>query len=322
MTEAESTALGYERPRYCCPKMSARGRQTALGASLDTRQDNSATVLAPQPQRLESEAIRRIVPTKRRIRLADVPGYLQVISVVAGRDYKVKYKQSLLGPLWLVFQPFALFLGFLIAFRTRTEAGTGVPYIVFALSGLMVWSFFQAAMPIGTSSLITNIQLVRFTPCPRLAFPIGGIIASLPSLIIPVIGAIVATAVAGDLSARVLLLPFALAWLFLLTVGVVALGSALAVRFRDIISVLPFILSLGLFLAPVAYPLTSLSSAVRLVIELNPLTGLLELSRWLLLAPYHPSVRAIALSAVVTAGLVALGWRVFSRLETTMADEI
>lgn len=289
---------------------------------MDTRQDNVATVLARQSPELESDAIRRIVPTKRRIRIADLAGYLPVIAVIAGRDYKVKYKQSLLGPLWLVFQPFALFAGFLIAFRTRTEVGTGVPYIVFALSGLMVWSFFQAAMTIGTSSLITNFQLVRFTPCPRLAFPIAGIIASLPAMIVPVLGAVVAATAAGDLSARALLLPFALAWLFLLTVGVVALGCSLAVRFRDIISVLPFILSLGLFLAPVAYPLATLSSPVQLLIELNPLTGVLEVCRWLLLAPYHPSLRAIAISAGVTAALVTVGWRVFARLETTMADEI
>ena len=289
---------------------------------MDTRQDNVATVVAREPPELESDAIRRIVPSKRRIRIADVAGYVPVISVIAGRDYKVKYKQSLLGPLWLVFQPFALFAGFLIAFRTRAEVGTGVPYIVFALSGLMVWSFFQAAMTIGTSSLITNFQLVRFTPCPRLAFPIAGIIASLPAMLVPVLGAVVAAAVSGSLSVRVLLLPLGLAWLFLLTVGVVALGCSLAVRFRDIISVLPFVLSLGLFLAPVAYPLASLSSPVQVLIELNPLTGVLELCRWLLLAPYHPSLRAIGISAVVTTALVTIGWRVFARLETTMADEI
>jgi ABC-type polysaccharide/polyol phosphate export permease len=289
---------------------------------MNARQDNVATVATRDAAGLESEVIRRIVPTKRRLRLADVPGYAQVISVVAGRDFKIKYKQSLLGPLWLIFQPFALFAGFLIAFRTRSGIGAGVPYIVFALSGLMVWSFFQAAMPIGVSSLITNFQLVRFTPCPRLAFPVAGIIASLPSLIVPVAGAVVAAAVAGDLSPRVLLLPVGLAWLFFLTAGIVALGSALAVRFRDIISVLPFVLSLGLFLAPVAYPLSGLSPTVRFLVELNPLTGLLEACRWMLLAPYHPSLRAVGLSLVITAGLIGVGWRVFGRLETTMADEI
>jgi ABC-type polysaccharide/polyol phosphate export permease len=289
---------------------------------MNGRQDNAATVAARDAPPLESAAIRTIVPAKRRIRLGDLHRDLPVISVLAGRDFKVKYKQSLLGPLWLVFQPFALFAGFLIAFRSRTAIGDGIPYIVFALAGLTVWSFFQAAMTIGTSSLITNFQLVRFTPCPRLAFPIAGIIASLPSLVVPAIGAIIAAAVAGVLSPRVLLLPLALAWLFLLTVGIVALGCSLAVRFRDIISVLPFVLSLGLFLAPVAYPLAGLSTLVRDLLELNPLTGILELTRWMMLAPYQPSLRAIGIAAVVTVALVTLGLRVFARLETTMADEI
>jgi ABC-type polysaccharide/polyol phosphate export permease len=289
---------------------------------MNGRHENAAAVAPHDALPLESAAVRRIVPAKRRIRLSDLRRDLPVIRVLAGRDFKIKYKQSALGPLWLVFQPFALFAGFLIAFRSRSAIGDGVPYIVFALSGLTVWSFFQAAMTIGTASLITNFQLVRSTPCPRLAFPLAGIIASLPSLVVPAVGAVTAAAVAGILSPRVILLPLVFAWLFLLTVGVVALGCSLAVRFRDIISVLPFLLSLGLFLAPVAYPLTGLSSLVRQVIEFNPLTGLLEACRWVMLAPYHPSIRAVAISLVVTVLVLALGWRVFATIETTMADEI
>jgi ABC-type polysaccharide/polyol phosphate export permease len=289
---------------------------------MNGREENAAALAAHDAPPLESPAIRRIVPAKRRVRLSDLHRDLPVISVLAGRDFKVKYKQSALGPLWLVFQPFALFAGFLIAFRSRTALGDGIPYIVFALSGLTVWSFFQASMTIGISSLITNFQLVRFTPCPRLAFPVAGILASLPSLVVPAAGAIIAAAIAGVLSPRVLLLPLGLSWLFLLTVGIVMLGCSLAVRFRDIISVVPFILSLGLFLAPVAYPLSGLSTLVRDLVELNPLTGILEACRWMMLSAYHPSLRAIAISAVVSGALVTLGWRVFTRLETTMADEI
>jgi lipopolysaccharide transport system permease protein len=107
-----------------------------------------------------------------------------------------------------------------------------------------------------------------------------------------------------------------------LTAGIVALACSLAVRFRDIISVIPFMLSLGLFLAPVGYPLSGLSHTLRGVIDVNPLTGLLEATRWMMLSHYHPSVLAMYLSAFMTGVIVFLGWRVFARLETTMADEI
>src|SRR3954447_1685590 len=78
-----------------------------------------------------------IAPAKRRLRLRDLPGDVPVIRVIAGRDFKVKYKQSLLGPIWLVFQPLALLFVFLVAFRgLGNVASSGIPYAVFALVGL------------------------------------------------------------------------------------------------------------------------------------------------------------------------------------------
>src|SRR4051794_1951600 len=93
---------------------------------------------------LEAPVVRVVRPVKRRIRLADVWRGRQVIRVMASRDFKVKYKQSLLGPLWLVFQPLALLAAFFIAFRNLANVQPGIPYSVFALAGLSIWAFFQA----------------------------------------------------------------------------------------------------------------------------------------------------------------------------------
>src|SRR4051794_8736086 len=175
----------------------------------------------PVVRELESATVRVIKPVKRRVAVADVWRGREVIGVMAARDFKVKYKQSLLGPLWLLFQPLALLGAFFIAFRNLANVQPGVPYSVFALSGLSVWAFFQASMTIGTASLISNIQLVRFTPCPRFAFPIAGIIASLPAWGVTTAGAVVTAAATGTLSPRALLIPLGLAWAFLLTAGFV-----------------------------------------------------------------------------------------------------
>src|SRR5262245_5418012 len=188
---------------------------------------------------LESPAVRRIVPTKRRIRPVDIFREPSVVRVLAARDFKIKYKQSLLGPIWLLFQPLALLGGFVLAFRANVQ--TGVPYVVFTLGGLMAWSFFQASMTIGSASLITHFQLVRFTPCMRLAFPTASTIASLPSLAVTAIGALIAAVATGTLSPRAVVLPIAFLWLFVLTIGTVMVASSLSVRFRDIISVVPFL---------------------------------------------------------------------------------
>jgi lipopolysaccharide transport system permease protein len=271
---------------------------------------------------LESPVVRTIAPAKRRLRLSDVVRNPSVVRVLAARDFKVKYKQSLLGPLWLVFQPLALLAGFLVAFRALADVQSGVPYVVFALVGLTVWAFFQACMTIGTASLITNMMLVRFTPCPRIAFPLAAMIASLPSLAVTGVAALVAAAINGVVSPRVVLLPLGVVWLFLLTAGLVALVSSFTVRYRDTLSAMPFLLQVGLFLAPIGYPLSELGSTVRVLVDLNPLTGLVEGWRWMVISGYAPSFEPIAASLMETAILVTVGWLVFSRLETTMADEI
>jgi lipopolysaccharide transport system permease protein len=273
--------------------------------------------------RVEEPTVRVIAPAKRRIRLRDLPADASIVRVIAARDFKVKYKQSLLGPLWLVFQPLALLLAFLVAFRGLGQVGSsGVPYAVFALSGLSAWAFFQATMTIGAASLISNLNFVRYTPCPRTAFPLAAIIASLPSFAITAAGAIVAAAATGDLSPRVLLLPVGLLWLLVLTAGIVGLTASLAVRYRDVISALPFLLQLGTFVAPVGYSLAGLSPTLRHVVEANPLTGLIEALRWMMLSNYHPIVAPIVVALGETALIATAGWLLFTRRETTIADEI
>ena len=181
-----------------------------------------ATLESPVPAPLELPVERLIRPTKRRLRLRDFVNDAPVVRIITARDLKVRYKQSLLGPLWLVIQPLALLAGFLVAFQGLAGVETaGLPYVVFALVGLSVWSFFQAAMTIGTASLISSSNLIRFTPCPRLAFPLAAVIASLPAFGVTAAGAVVATTVTGHLSVKVLLLPLALIWLLLLTLAIV-----------------------------------------------------------------------------------------------------
>jgi lipopolysaccharide transport system permease protein len=281
-----------------------------------------AAAEAPALPPLESGVVRRIVPTKRRIRLIDFYRDAPVIRVLAARDFKVKYKQSLLGPLWLFFQPLALLAAFLVAFQGLADVESGTPYIPFALVGLAAWAFFQASMTIGSAAFISNWTLVRFTPCPRLAFPVAAIVASVPSFIVPIAAAFVAAAVTGTLSLRLVLLPFGFAWLFLFTAGIVAISASIAVRYRDVLSAMPFLLQVGLFLAPVGYPLSELSPTVRAILDLNPLTGIIEAWRWMVLDGYIPSFEPIGISLLVTPLIVLLGWRLFGRFETTMADEI
>ena len=272
---------------------------------------------------LEWPVERVIKPAKRRLRLRDLPGYAPLIRVLAARDLKVRYKQSILGPIWLIFQPVAMLIAFVVAFQGLGDVQTsGVPYVLFALVGLSVWSFFQSAMTIGTASIVTNANLIRYTPSPRSAFPLATIIASLPSFVVTTVAAFFAAAVTGHLSVRILLLPVALVWLMLLTLGVVALLSSLTVRYRDINSVLPFLLQVAVFLAPIGYPLGKLPQKAHTLVTINPITGITEFMRWVMLSGYDFAAKPIAVSAFITPLLAYAGWRIFTRIETVMADEI
>jgi lipopolysaccharide transport system permease protein len=284
---------------------------------------SSRTAAAAGMPPLELPVERIIAPAKRRLRLRDLLRERAVIGVLAGRDFKVKYKQSMLGPLWLVFQPLALLAAFFVAFRGIGDVQTsGVPYALFALSGLAIWAFFQAAMTIGAVALISNYHLIRFTPCPRPAFPIAGMIASLPSFAVTAAGTLAMAAVTGHLSVKVFLAPIVVVWLFVLTAGVVLLAAAVTVRYRDLQSALPFLLQVGVFLAPVGYAVGQLSEVVRAVVYLNPLTGVIEAWRWMVLSGYQSSIEPIVISLAMSALLVSFGWWFFTRLETTMADDI
>jgi lipopolysaccharide transport system permease protein len=266
---------------------------------------------------------RHIIPARSRIKVRDLYRDLPVVRVLAARDFKAKYKQSVLGPLWLFFQPFALLGAFMVTFVALANVKVaGIPYVAFALVGLTVWAFFQAAMTIGTASLVSSIPMIKQTPCPRLAFPVASLIASLPAMGVTLVAALVAAAVTGSISPRVLLLPLAVAWLFLFTASVVAISSAFTVRARDILSALPFLLQIGVFVSPVGYPTGLLPSGVANLIAFNPLTGIIETWRWMVLAGADVQALALAVSLVATAFLTLIGWRVFTRLEVTMADDI
>jgi lipopolysaccharide transport system permease protein len=288
--------------------------------SLDTAVDSAAPGVSAG---LEAPLERSLEPVKSRLKVVDFYRDLPTVRVLAARDFKVKYKQSVLGPVWLIIQPVALLAAFLVAFRSLAGIQTsGVPYVVFALVGLSVWAFFQASMTIGTPSLVSSYQLVRLTPCPRLAFPTASLVASLPAMAVTTIAALVSAGATGTLSPRVVLLPAGIVWAFVFCFATAMLLSAITVRARDIVQALPFLLQVGVFVTPVGYPPAELSPAVRFFVDLNPLTGIIEFWRWLFLTGQGLAAFPVLASVVSTTLLLTLGWRVFSRFEVTMADDI
>jgi ABC-type polysaccharide/polyol phosphate export permease len=241
--------------------------------------------------------------------------------MVGRRDIKVKYKQSALGPLWLVLQPLAMLLAVIVAFSAVTNVNTGdVPYVVFALAGLAVWTYVQMTFSVAPMTFPSNQLVVRRSPCPRVALVTATLIGTLPPLGVVLAASIGAAAISGQLPSQAFLLPLLIIWLMTFMWGVTILAAALAARFRDVVAFAPLVVQAGIFLTPVGYPLNA-SDQIASVLSFNPVSGLIEAWRWSLLG-LSPDLFAVGIAAGWTVMFVFFGWYVFGRMETRFADYV
>jgi len=270
---------------------------------------------------LVDTSVRVSVPQRRRLRIADLWSSRHVGFMLGMRDIKAKYKQSALGPLWLVLQPLGMLAAVSVAFSKVTTVDTGsVPYVVFALVGLAVWTYVQMAITVAPQVLQANYQVVRRSPCPRLAFVTGTLISVLPPLGVVFAASVAAAAISGSLSLQALAMPVLLAWLLLMTLGFTLLVTAIGGRFRDAVAMAPLIVQAGIFLTPVGYPLSAAGNFAK-VLAFNPASGIIESWRWSLLGN-SPDMFAIIVAAAETVVMILLGWYVFGRMETRFADYV
>jgi homopolymeric O-antigen transport system permease protein len=245
-----------------------------------------------------------------------------VTRMVASRDIKIKYKQAALGPLWLLIAPLGLLAAVTIAFYGVTKVDTGgVPYVLFALVGLCAWIYIQLTLMTGPLALIGNAVLVRRSTCPRIALVNATLVSNAPPLGVTLGVTLIGIAIDGRLRIETLLLPFLIVWLVALAWGGVVLLAALAARFRDIVSIIPLVVQAGIFITPVGYPLTGAPANIKILVSLNPVTGVIEAWRWALLG-LSPNVPAMLISVGTTLVLALFAWYVFGRLEVRLADYI
>jgi lipopolysaccharide transport system permease protein len=251
--------------------------------------------------------------------LAELWHYRELLFFLAWRDLRVRYAQTFLGSAWTIIQPVTMTFIFVYAFHKLGKIHTGsVPYPVFALSGFVFWTYFSKAVSQGGDSLAVNSALLTKIYCPRLLIPIGVIVAAIADIVLAVAFFLVFAAFYGYWPTwRLVTLPLFLALGLVFTVGAAALLSAINVRYRDVRQVLPFLVTIGLFLSPIAYPIHS--SAIALV---NPLVGTIEGWRWALVGTPQPSAFALACSVVGSFVVLLAGVAYFSRVERVFADVV
>ena len=266
--------------------------------------------------------MREAVPVKRRARLEEIVSSYPVAKVIGARDIKVKYKQSALGPLWLFLQPLGILAALTVAFSGVTDVDTGsVPYIVFALVGVTVWTFIAMTIAIAPQGFLSNAAFIRRTPAPRLAFVTGTLYSNLPQLGIMTAVTLIATLTLHEVGPELALLPVFVLWLLVFTWGVVLLIAPVAARFRDAVAVVPLIIQGGIFLAPVGFPLDSAPTNIKLMLSINPVTGVIEGWRWAMLGT-SPDFVVMGIGLAWTGIVLIAGWFLYGRMEVRLADFI
>jgi len=254
--------------------------------------------------------------------LRDVWEYRELLGFLAMRDLKVRYKQTVLGAAWAILQPVATAVVFALVFgRLAKLPSDGVPYPVFALAGLVPWTFFTTAVGNTAISLIGNTNLVSKVYFPRLCIPIATVLASFVDLLVSGTVLLVAMAVYGVHGgwAMLAVVPFALL-AFGAAVGVGLWLSALTAQYRDVRHVLPFLLQFWLFATPVAYASSLLPERWHVLYALNPMVGVVEGFRWSLLGSDVTILPLALTSTLVVAALVVSGAFYFRRIERSLAD--
>jgi len=267
--------------------------------------------------RLARPPVTIIRPTRGMIppRLGELWSYRELLFFLIWRDIKVRYAQTVLGVSWTLIQPIALTLVFTYGFHRLGNIETeGVPYTVFALTGVIFWTFFSRAVTQGSDSLVENAALVTKIYCPRMLIPIASIVSALVDLALSLVLVLVVTSFYGYYPTwrYVLLVPVVLVGLAF-AAALTSLLAAINVRYRDVRYGIPFFVMLWLFISPVAYPIENPVAA------LNPLVGIIDAFRWCLVGT-PVTAWSLGLALAATIGTIIVGTGYFMRAERTLAD--
>ena len=247
--------------------------------------------------------------------------YRELLYFLTWRDVKVRYKQTLLGATWAIIQPLFTMIIFSLLFgRLAGIKSDDFPYPLFAYAGLLPWTFFSNAVTASGNSLVGSSALITKIYFPRIIIPAAAVAAGLVDFILAFIVLIPLMFYYGvSLTPRLLFLPLIVVIITFLSAGVGMWMSALNVKYRDIRYALPFLIQLWMFVSPIIYPASMLGGKLKLVLAVNPLTGIIENFRASLLGqPMKWS--SLAISAAITLVVFLYSAYSFKRMERTFAD--
>jgi lipopolysaccharide transport system permease protein len=256
--------------------------------------------------------------------IRDLIHYRDLLVTLTIHRVKIRYKQSMLGIAWAVLQPLLLMLVYTVIFSVVTKMPSeGAPYAVFVYAALLPWTFFSTSITTASTSLVAHNNLITKVYFPREILPLTYVLAALfdfamASIVLVVLLAVYKVSIGAGI---VLVLPvMAIAVLFSLAMALFL--SAFQVRFRDIGIAMALIMQLWMYATPVVYPLSVVPQQFRWLYSLNPMAGVVENFRQVVLQHGHLDVGVLLPGLVVSCLLLPTAYLYFKTAETTMADVI
>lgn len=248
--------------------------------------------------------------------------YRDLLAFLVIRDIKVKYKQTVLGGLWAVIQPFFMMVVFTLFFGKLAQIPSdGIPYPVFNYTAMVAWTYFATVINTSGNSIVGSGSLISKVYFPRIIIPLTPVLAGLLDFALAFLVLIAMMLYFGIYpSPMVLMLPLLIILMMLTAAGVGLVLAALNAKYRDIRYTIPFLIQFWMFATPIVYPASMVPERFRLIYALNPMTGIIEGFRSVLLGTIAFPWTMLAMSTVIAVVVFLCGVIYFKQVERYFAD--
>ncbi|MBF0450558.1 MAG: ABC transporter permease [Candidatus Magnetomorum sp.] len=259
-----------------------------------------------------------------RLNLYELWEYRELLFILAWRDISVRYKQTFLGGLWAIIQPFVTMVIFSVIFgKLANMPSDHIPYPLFSYTALVPWTFFVTALNKSSLSLISSANLINKVYLPRLILPISAVIVGTMDFLVAFSILLLMMLCYGSIpTMAIVFLPLFIVLTLITSLGIGIWIAALNVKFYDLQNALPFLVQAWMFVTPIAYPSSLLDEPWRSLYGLNPMSGVVEGFRWALLGTKTAPGGIMFVSSIAAWIILVSGMFYFKRVEHSFADYV
>ncbi|WP_028351352.1 ABC transporter permease [Bradyrhizobium murdochi] len=256
--------------------------------------------------------------------LADIWAHRELLMVLVRREISVRYRQAVVGLLWVALQPLLT----TVIFTTVFVVFVRIPvqeqsYPLFAFAGIAVWQYFNRVVAEGGGSLVANSALITKVSFPRLIIPlVSPLAAALDSLIAILVLVIIAKLIGAHVSWTAFFAPLVIAVVGLFGYAIALWVAPMNAVYRDVGIALPSIMQVLMYMSPIVYPASLVPEGIRWLYELNPIAVMVNTMRWVVLGTNAPSLIGIGMFGALTVLLLWGGSGLFRRMEGNLIDRI